>query len=763
MKKEIEIKLSLYHWNSLFNKINYWKYDYKKFLFKSYLDEWYFNDEKIQLWIIITFKKLDKDIYWKVVFWLNSEKNLSVKTINEIKKLISNYIYSFKKSEFYLKQYWNVKIDEDTFKKTWCWSIEFMLLKELEHHEELTFKNFKSILKKIYNFLYFDVLNNLESKVLNISNPLSEYDENEIEIPYWLKWSLLESEINNSNFLSSTWKVSFDDMWWNRELKLEISKLISFYKNKEHFKRWNIEAPRWVLLYWPPWTWKTLTAKIIASEIWVNFYTLSSDDIITKWIWESAKNVSDFFKRIDYPCIVFMDEIDSLVPKRDVDSSWKELHENTVQIINTLLREIDWFWIKKEILFIWATNRIDSLDPWIMRTWRLDYKIFVDYPDYDARKEIWWIYLKKAKEKTNFDFLDEKVDLDILAKKSDKFTWSDINEIVRRLLNDYAIWSLVSDNVTKIIWWNTTQKWLLYLIDKFKKEKIINHDIFIEKPDIKLSDIWWSKQLKEELSKIINQYKNYEIYDELGVILPRWVLLYWPPWTWKTLAAKALAWEIWEIFYSIKASDILSQWTNASVEKLDNIFKSFETPCIVFIDEIDAIAKDRDKKRNISEEDIKVLNTFLQYIDWFDKKKDILFIWATNRIDSLDKAILRAWRFDTKILVDYPDYEARKEIWWIYIKKSITKQKKLSIFEIDIDYDLLADKSENLTWADISEIVRRLKEDFATSFTKNIDLSSKDFKLNILINTSDIIKQIEKYYDENLIINRSDLKIWFRW
>ena len=240
---------------------------------------------------------------------------------------------------------------------------------------------------------------------------------------------------------------------------------------------------------------------------------------------------------------------------------------------------------------------------------------------------------------------------------------------------------------------------------------------------------------------------------------PRGILLYWPPWTWKTLAAKALAWEIWEIFYSIKATDFLSQWTNASVENLSKIFESFESPSVVFIDEIDAIAKNRDKNGFISEEDIKVLNTFLQYIDWFDEKKDILFIWATNRIEALDKAILRAWRFDTKVLVDYPDFEARKEIWKIYIEKSKTKSKKQNIFKQNIDYDILSLKSDKMTWADISEIVRRVKEQFALNESQNLLNSKKWF--NVFISQAEILEVLEKYKQENQVVKKDEKKIGF--
>lgn len=760
MKNEIEIVLSEKDWSDFLKDISKnIKYDYKKYLLKLHLWEQKYNWEMIKLGIIFSFKKHDYDIYGSLAFGLETEKWLSEKTVSEIKKKLKTFLDIFPSTELFLLNSKILQKDESQFWKIWCGIVEFSTNQFYLYSENSPVKNFQELLKNIYGLFYFTILNTEKKQTIFIENPVVDDLEKEGEIPSWLEWAGLEKDTEKEGKKQKLEKFSLEDMWGNKSLKIEIWKLISFYKNRDHFKKWNIEPPRWVLLYGPPGTGKTLTAKIIANEIGINFYTLSSVDILTKWIWESARNLKDFFKNIQTPGIVFMDEIDALAPNRDGNKSGREPHEEEIQTINALLQEIDGFWDKKDILFIGATNRVDAIDPALLRSGRLDYKIFVDYPDFEARKEIWGIYLKKAKQKTNYDFLDEHVDLDILAKKTDKFTGSDIAEIVRRLLSDYAIGSLVSSKVTNLIWWETTLKWLLYIISKFKDEKILNHDIVPIKPETRLTDIWGSKLLKEELIKIINQYKNKELFEEFWVKPPRGILLYWPPGTGKTLAAKALAWEIGEIFYSIKASDFLSQWTNASVENLDKIFQNFESPSVVFIDEIDAIAKNRDKNWPISEEDIKVLNTFLQYIDGFDEKKDILFIGATNRIESLDKAILRAGRFDTKVLVDYPDIEARIEIWKIYIEKSKTKSKKQSIFQDDINFLLLSQESQKMTWADIAEVVRRVKEQFALSESKKTQKSKP--LLTHLISIDEILDVLKKYKQENQIVKKDEKKIGF--
>ena len=765
MKKEIEIIIDKKYWNNFFDEI-LWDFNgkIKLNLIKIILKNIKINNENINLWIFFAIKKQeDNKKYWNLVFWLESEKWVSQVTIKLVRKKITDFLV--KNQDLSIDKDW-ISTDLGLITSIWCWIMNF----SLENYE-----NFIKSIKMIYELFYFDILgydwkqtvfidnnliidstiNTIEKKYLDDENP---------KIPYWLEWKWLEWN-NNKMSKNIPEKYLLEDMWWNKNLKIEIWKLISFYKNKEHFKRWNIEPPRWVILYWPPWTWKTLTAKIIASEIKVNFYTLSSTDIMTKWIWESARNLKDFFKKIETPCIVFMDEIDAIAPNRDWNKSWREPHEEEIQTINALLQEIDGFWEKKDILFIGATNRIDAVDPAVLRAWRLDYKIFVDYPDFEARKEIWNIYLTKAYKKTNYKFLDEKVDLDVLANRTDKFTWSDINEIVRRLLSDYAVWSLFSSKVNWIISWETTFKGLLYLIDKYKNEKIINRNIVPIKPESRLSDIWWSIDLKKQISLLVKQYKDKELYEKMWANLPRWIILYWPPWTWKTLAAKVIAWEIWQIFYNIKASDIQSSITNRSVENLKNIFDQIESPSIVFIDEIDSLARSRNKEDfSTSEEDKKILNMLLQYIDWFSQKKDILFIWATNSIETIDIALLRAGRFDYKILVDYPDEEARKEIWNIYLTKAY-KKTNYDFLGDTLDLVKLSKLTERFTWSDINEIVRRLLNEIAIWKLESL---REKWLLNweiILKNISEIIWEYkkEKVFNNDILPTVPDITLKDIW
>ena len=752
MKKEITLILSHETWAHFFTEI-LWesKYDYKTYSQKFYISDISIEGNIVVCLFTLSFRKDMYGIHGNIQFGAESKNPKSRENDTFLRKKILKFI-SDQKKKYESSGFEKIYFTDSYVDRTGYGMIEFSLGKQYSSVTGDT-RHFETCLKMLYNFFYFEVTTLDANKNITIAAPDASnfikqktlsYDGN---LPDWLKWwESVEKTV--PRVISSEDKVTLADMWGNKQLKIEIGKLISFFQNREHFQKWNIDPPRWVLLYGPPWTGKTLAAKIIAGEVWLPFYRISSTDIISKWIGDSARNMKAFFDKLVPPCVVFIDEIDALVPNRD--GKWsRDVTQEEIQAINVLLQVIDGFDVKKDILFIGATNRIDAMDPAILRAGRLDYKIFVDYPDFEARKEIWDIYLKKSLRVSNYNYLDEKVDLAVLAKNSDRFTGADIAEVIRRMLSDYALGSLVSSKIVGIINGETTLRWLLYLIEKYKNERILNHDIVPTKSTFRLHDIAGSYGLKKELEKIVKQYKHRHIFEEAGIDLPRGILLYGPPGTGKTLAAKAIAGELWVIFYVLNPKDFLSTWANESVVNIEKIFSSFETPCIVFLDEIDAILGKRDSWwRQAGKEDAKLVNAFLQQIDGFSEKRDVLFIGATNRIESLDDAVLRAWRFDYKIFVDLPDDDARSEIFRMYIEKSKTKLTNTNLFHKNIDYEALVATSSGFTGADISEIIRRVKQDFVIQESEKLqDSTLKNLTRHIL--TEDILKEIEKYRREH--------------
>ena len=170
---------------------------------------------------------------------------------------------------------------------------------------------------------------------------------------------------------------------------------------------------------------------------------------------ESAQNLERFFAELVTPCVVFIDEIDSFTSKRENNEDGSGGQE-IIRTMNVLLQQMDGFTEKPDILFIGATNRIISIDPAFLRAGRFDHKIFLDYPDFEARREIWNIYLKKSSDKSEMKYFDENVDIDLLSKNSDRFTGADIAEVINRMLKDYAMGSLMSKKIQHIINGETT-------------------------------------------------------------------------------------------------------------------------------------------------------------------------------------------------------------------------------------------------------------------------------------------------------------------
>ncbi len=732
-------------------------------------NEWLILTSRMPFVLHLTFKKDDYGIYGHLAFGLQSGGILTeVEKSHNLRK-IWEYLAKNKKrlqdiefekvyySDMLLKNS-GVGVLEFSLGDTYAsrnWDIRWYLE---SLHSVLDFIDEEIFRGTLWSDITIESPNDIHFNHKSKDTKYIPKKSDSIILPKWLEWT--ESSQDQEIFTHPTEpelaQYTLADMWGNKILKEEIKKLISFYKNRSHFQKWNINPPRGVLLYGPPGTGKTLAAKIIANEIGMHFYSLSSSEILSKWVGESARNLKLFFKKIQFPCIVFIDEIDSLVPNRDGDNM-KFANPDEIQVINELLKEIDGIGDKNEILFIGATNRINAIDPALLRAGRLDYKILLDYPDHEARKEIWNIYIKKTLEKIEYKNIDSWLDLDQLAKMSDRFTGADIAEIIRRMLWDYAIGMLASERVSTIINGKTTLRWLLFLIEKYKSERNFNQDIIACRPIERLTDIGGSDILKTEITKLIKQYKYRQLFEDSGIDLPRWILLYGPSGTGKTLAAKVIAWEIGEVFYILNPRDFISKWSNESLVNLEKIFQSLQTPCIVFIDEIDAILGKRSGVNN-AWDDIKIINAFLQYMDGFRSKNDILFIWATNRIDAIDEAILRAGRFDTKILVDYPDEIWRKEIWTMYIKKSNLKSKKWDIFDNNIDYTRISDMSDRFTGADIAEVIRRIKQNFIFNQTSLIE--SNTMNDIIRIDTQYIMNEIHNYILEKN--NSSDgNKIWF--
>lgn len=391
--------------------------------------------------------------------------------------------------------------------------------------------------------------------------------------------------------------------------------------------------------------------------------------------------IGGIFQNVEKNSVVFIDEAEILFPKREelnMDSGSSE----RASVVTTFLEHIDGIKSLSDVLFVAATNNITMIDEAILRAGRFDMKIYIGTPDEATREKLWKYYLKKSQENINFEIYNSTMNLDYIVQESRHFTGTDIKEIVRRVLWDYANSTL--ENLGHItITPEKTHRGLEYYIKKYRYQNTVNRGIIPEKEKIFLGEIGGQKELKKELEKIIFQINHREKFSEMWVPMSKWLLLYWPPWTGKTLTAKIIANETNLLFYVLTAKDFLSQ---NGVEWLKKMFEKIQWPAIVFIDEIDAIWRNRDISNTAQ---ITILNALLQKMDGFQGKDDVFFIGATNSLDRLDEALTRAGRFDTKILIDVSDLEWRKEIFHIHIKKSVDKNG-ISLYEKNIDYDAIA-------------------------------------------------------------------------
>jgi len=360
--------------------------------------------------------------------------------------------------------------------------------------------------------------------------------------------------------------------------------------------------------------------------------------------------------------------------------------------------------------------------------------------------------------------------IDILNKKLKNISEPiyDISDVIQFLEWFFKIANVLINDIANKSWIHHKKKYLnfstMYVYNEEKsnwKDLSINQStldkfskLLVEmKKEILLDDIWWQEEAKEEISKIIKSIQHEEIMRSWWAKTTTWIIFEWPPWTWKTLLAQAIATEVKAQVYNIKLTDIASsayinEWSN----NLKELFKFLRYQAsktnkkiIVILDELDALFKKRDSEKN-SWEDTKIVNTFLTEMSWFDDIDNIIFIWTTNHVDELDNAVIRSWRMSTKVKVWMPDFNSRKQIFNIHIKKSKSKSKKAEEAFNWLDIDELSTFSDWLSWADIEEVIRqviekkaleevdkwefsKIKQEDVMFFVKKIKKESKSNKL----------------------------------
>ncbi len=489
-------------------------------------------------------------------------------------------------------------------------------------------------------------------------------------------------------------RVTYEDIGGLEEAIKQVREMIELpLKHPELFERLGIEAPKGVLLHGPPGTGKTLLAKAVANETNANFYSLSGPEIMSKYYGESEENLRKIFKEAieNAPSIIFIDEIDSIAPKREEVTGEVER-----RVVAQLLALMDGLEERGKVVVIGATNRINAIDPALRRPGRFDREIEIGIPDKKGRREILEIHTRGMP-------LAKDVNLDKLAEMTHGYSGADLAALckeaamraLRRILPeiDLEAEEIPAEILEKL---EVTEKDFYEAFKSMTPSAL--REVVIETPNVHWDDIGGLHDVKQKLREAVEWPMKYnELFSHMDAKPPKGILLYGPPGTGKTLLAKAVATESEANFISVKGPEFLSKWVGESEKAVRETFRKARqaAPCIIFFDEIDAIAPARGTSAD-SHVTERVISQLLTELDGLEELRDVTVIAATNRPDIIDPALLRPGRFDRLIYIPPPDKEARKEIFRIH-----TRKKPLAD---DVNLDELAEKTEGYTGADIAAV-----------------------------------------------------------
>ena len=488
-------------------------------------------------------------------------------------------------------------------------------------------------------------------------------------------------------------RVTYEDIGGLEEEIQKIREMIELpIRHPELFKRIGIDPPKGVLLHGPPGTGKTLLARAVAYETEAHFITISGPEIMSKFYGQSEENLRKVFEEAKEmaPSIIFIDELDSIAPKRGEVTGEVER-----RVVAQLLSLLDGLEGRGEVIVIGATNRVNDIDPALRRPGRFDREIEIGVPDTDGRYDILLIHTRGMP-------LYGDIDLRLLAEKTHGFVGADVESLAKEaaMLAIRDILPLI--DLDKPI----PTEILMDLQIKMKHfqtalngiEPSALREVLITQPTETWDDVGGLEEAKQQLREIIEWPLKYpELYTHLNSNPPNGILLFGPPGTGKTLLAKALAHESEINFISVKGPEFLSKWVGESEKAVRETFRKARaaSPCIIFFDEIDAIAglRGRSSGSQVTEQ---VVSQLLTEMDGLEGLKDVVLIAATNRPDMLDPALLRSGRFGRHVEIPLPDKEARAKIFNIHLKN-----KPLAS---DVDINKLARELEGYTGADIGAI-----------------------------------------------------------
>ncbi|HHV24789.1 MAG: CDC48 family AAA ATPase [Methanosarcina sp.] len=565
--------------------------------------------------------------------------------------------------------------------------------------------------------------------------------------------------------------TTYEDIGGLGEEIMRVREMIEMpMKHPELFAHLNIEPPKGVILYGPPGTGKTLIAKAVANESGASFHYIAGPEIVGKFYGESEERLRKIFEEAtqDAPSVIFIDEIDSIAPKRENVTGEVER-----RVVAQLLTLLDGMVERGQVVVIGATNRVDAIDPALRRPGRFDREIHIGVPDTKDRFEILQIHTRgmpierdagveeigeietevdeaalerERKEKTNKYLM-------YLAERTQGFVGADllalVQEAAMRCLRenlpdlDLEKEAIPPERLEKIV---VTKKNFEDALTEAEPSAL--REIYVEMPSVGWNDVGGLDEAKQSIIEAVEwPIKNPEKFIQMGIKAPRGILLYGPPGTGKTLLAQAVSKESNANFISVKGPEMFSKWLGESEKAIRETFRKARqvAPCVIFFDEIDSVASMPGMESTDSHTSERVLNQLLTEMDGLESLRDVVVIAATNRPNLLDPAILRPGRFDRLVFIGSPDRKGRLKIFRIHTKDTPLAE--------DVDLETLADITKGYVGADIESVCREavmiaLRENFDVEYVemRHFREALKNVKPTITENIAQFYKKIEAQF-----------------
>jgi transitional endoplasmic reticulum ATPase len=493
--------------------------------------------------------------------------------------------------------------------------------------------------------------------------------------------------------------VGYDDIGGCKKQMAQIREMIELpLRHPQLFKTLGVKPPRGVLLYGPPGSGKTLIAKAVANETGAFFFLINGPEVMSKMAGEAEANLRRAFEEAEKnaPAIIFIDEIDSIAPKRDKTSG-----EVEKRVVSQLLTLMDGLKSRGQVVIIGATNRPNSIDGALRRFGRFDRELDIGVPDDTGRLEILRIHTKNMK-------LTQDVNLEDIAGNTHGFVGADLAQLCTEAalqcirekldlidLEEETIDAEILDSM------GVSQDHFNTAMGTCNPSSL--RETVVEVPNIKWSDIGGLEETKKNLQEmILFPIDHPEKFEQFGMQPSRGVLFYGPPGCGKTLLAKAVASECSANFISIKGPELLTMWFGESEANVREVFDKARAaaPCVLFFDELDSIGTARGSSQgDAGGAGDRVMNQLLTEIDGVGQKKNVFFIGATNRPELLDEALLRPGRLDQLIYIPLPDFPARQSILEATLRKSPVAG--------NVPLAFVAQKTEGFSGADLAELCQR--------------------------------------------------------